>query len=109
MDARLACPCCGNWLPPGPVAREDLAGLLLAAGGSPLFVRIVRRLAWRPGQAVSTADLIEHLYGDEPEGGPNDPRKVIMSIVHLHRNSLSDYGWSIGSRKWAGYWLKVQP
>lgn len=109
MERWLACPCCGNWLPPGPVPREDLAGLLLAGGGNPLFVRIVRRLAWRPGQAVPVADLVSHVYADDPEGGPLDPGGVIRKIICLHRNSLRDYGWSIGSRNWHGYWLRVRP
>lgn len=107
MTDRLACPCCGNWLPDGVVPREELAGLLLAAGGNPTFARIVRRLARRPGHAVSGRDLADYLYRDDPDGGPLEAQEVISQIVCRHRNALRPYGWVLKSRAWSGYWLAV--
>ncbi|WP_164743056.1 winged helix-turn-helix domain-containing protein [Mesorhizobium sp. Z1-4] len=101
------CPCCGQELPAGYVApREELAGRLNT--DSPVFHSIVRRLAWRPGLFVGTAELVDYVYRDDPDGGPLDANKCIQIAITRYRQQLEPLGWEIKTRFGRGYRLMIR-
>src|ERR1700719_2577020 len=54
--------------------------------------RIVGTLLLRPGQRISTEELLDSVYGDDPEGGP----EFAARALHVHVSRLRRaYGWPI--------------
>lgn len=51
-------------------------------------VRILRRLAASQGRIVSETALIDVLYGDDPNGGPDDPGDCIRTFIKRLRRRL---------------------
>lgn len=100
MSGRAPCPCCGGLLPAGAVPREEIAGLVDCT--SAVFRTIVRRLAWRPGHWVATAELVEHLWRDDPDGGPDRAEDIVRQTIGRHRKRLFRLGWTIeaGWNRW---------
>lgn len=56
-------------------------------------------LASRRGEIVSTGNLIDWLWGDDPGGGPADPARNIRLAVM----KLRERGVSIATNGWKGY------
>lgn len=62
-------------------------------------------LAHASGHVLSTGDLIEAAWGDDPSGGPEAaPRTIRMHVRHL-RELLAPMGLGILCRGWNGYRL----
>lgn len=59
----------------------------------PQMAKIVLRLALAKGAAVTVDELIDWLYGDDVDGGPDDA--VGVTRVHLHKlqRTLSEAGF----------------
>lgn len=106
--ARLShpCPCCKAPMPAGVVPREELAGRLDCS--SPIFLRVVSRLAWRPGQTVEWQALADYVWRDDPDGGPLRARSTIYSCIDNHRAKLHPLGWKIETRWGVGFRLELR-
>jgi len=89
------------------VPREELYGVMVRTT-SPTFARIVQRLARRPGLAVTRDDMVEHLWGDAPDGGPLQARQLILKAIYEHGDKLEQYGWRLHRRPggW-GDWIEA--
>ena len=85
MMAGAVCPCCG-----GVIARDPLAGLRDEL--TPMQRRIYDAVHAR---AKTKAQLIDALWGDDPNGGPDDAGNVLG--VHLFKlnQRLSDRGFGL--------------
>lgn len=66
-------------------------------------VRILRRLAASQGRIVSETALIDVLYGDDPNGGPDDPGDCIRTFIKRLRRRLPE--GAIENRHGVGYRL----
>lgn len=104
-----ACPCCGG---PMPVEKatphELLARLNRGREASFASAKLLNRLADRFGRVVSYDALSDACYGDDPNGGPENPMSVIKSLVCQWRHKLPDVGLDIETVVGAGYrmvWL----
>lgn len=58
---------------------------------------------------VTMARLIDLLYGDDPDGGPDDPGRVVRVQVHRMKAWMQSYGWTIRNRYGFGYRLERLP
>lgn len=67
--------------------------------------RLLRRLAEGRGKIVSHDALAFALYGDNPDGGPDDVVKVIAVLIHRLRKHLGPD--SIGNQWGVGYCLRA--
>lgn len=72
----------------GPVEERLLGGL----GMQPIDQH--SPICLRP---VHMADLIESCYGDDPEGGPQDPAQIIRELIFRLNRCLRECGWRIQS------------
>lgn len=52
------------------------------------MARVLRRLLEAPGVTVTTADLLEALYGDREDGGPDGAEAVLHQYVSRLRREL---------------------
>ncbi len=60
---------------------------------------IVAKLVNAYPNSVRTWDLVDALYGHDPNGGPdNGNQSVISMMVHVRRH-LAEYGWTIPKAK----------
>lgn len=85
------CPTCGQALPTGTVPIEAL--LDIRAEGT--MLKIIEELIRAYPRRVSIANIVDALYGDDPNGGPDDPRAVIRVLISRLRPILAGYGWTI--------------
>ena len=77
------CPACGQTLPPG-IPK----GLVLRAGHQRIY-DIVRRAG---PYGITSTDLCDKVYADDPNGGPLDARNTLACrIVYLNRK-LKPFG-----------------
>ena len=104
-DARIhTCPCCGAALPNAVVPREELAGLLPTT----LQQRAVQRLARKPGLFVTIHELVDYIYGTDPEGGPLTATEAARYLVLAVAARLRGTGWIIENRHGKGYRLVLE-
>lgn len=61
--------------------------------------KIVESLARAYPRAVEKSALIDLLYDDDPQGGPDDPGNVVSTLVCRLRSKLPNYGWTIPRNK----------
>lgn len=71
--------------------------------------RIVARLYRSAGQFVSTATLIEALYGDDEDGGPLNPSGVIAVHVCRANHEIEPLGVHIVGHRGCGVRCMVLP
>ncbi|WP_295805918.1 helix-turn-helix domain-containing protein [uncultured Nitratireductor sp.] len=90
------CPCCGGMMPPGAVPREEIVGRLETT--SQVFRDAVRRLAWRPGHQLTSYELAEYIWKDDPNGGPDTADAVVRVTIRRERHHLEPLGWRIERR-----------
>lgn len=67
--------------------------------------RILTRLMLGNGATVSKAVIVEELYGDRPDGGPDTAEKVVESHISKLRKRIKPRGWTIRCSKFDGYRL----
>lgn len=99
------------------VARPDALVLNYAARTVSSFaveVRLVQQefmviaaLCAVPGRRVSTCELVEFMYGDRPDGGPDDAPNVIRHRIHSLRSKLPRVGLAIDTIPQFGYAIEV--
>lgn len=90
MTARC-CPTCGHDLPDGLVPVEALIDAALTPQQL-IMIDVMIRAYPRP---VTVAALIGALWGDDPNGGPENARAVLqVQITHV-RKIIRGHGWTI--------------
>ena len=73
---------------------------------TPKEMAIFRKLAERPGKPVSKRQLLDELYGDDPNGGPDWGSKIIeMHVSNLRKKCP----WRIQTRYGYGYSIEGYP
>lgn len=90
----LTCPCCG-----GPMASQAPVEALSQAPVPNQQRRILDALASAYPNDVTKAQLIDALYWDDIDGGPDDPSNVIGQQICRLRPVLASYGWTIPTAK----------
>lgn len=55
---------------------------------------------------ISKAELIDALYGDDPDGGPDFADSVVKVHICRLRRKLAPYGWKIDTEYNRGYALQ---
>jgi hypothetical protein len=91
------CPCCGKFLTER-APKESLRFLKL----NQTQRRIVETLVSSFGEWIPTRRLIEAVYSDRPDGGPEGAESVISVSVATARPILADVGLTIQGKHGAG-------
>jgi hypothetical protein len=60
---------------------------------------IVAALVKAYPKSVRTWDLVDVLYGHDPDGGPEDANRSVASMMQHVRGRLAPYGWMIPKAK----------
>ncbi|NMG39826.1 hypothetical protein GRZ55_11280 [Chelativorans sp. ZYF759] len=84
------CPCCGS-----PIAKAAPIEALDAAALSPQERRVVVALAGIYPRSVERRALIDTLYFDDPNGGPECANNVLGMVLARLRKKLPSHGWTI--------------
>lgn len=63
---------------------------------------IVSRLSRRIGETVSSRVLIDHIFSEHEDGGPENDRRVFHVTLHHVRKQVAEYGWTIQRRGGGG-------
>jgi len=90
----LHCPTCGHDLDAPPSVAS-----LASARLRPQDRKIVDALSRAYPRAVRTSALVDALYGDDPNGGPEDPSQVIAVRIYTLRRLLPQFGWTVPNAK----------
>lgn len=94
------CPTCGQALPSAEIAVEGLLHLPTLTEQERRAVRLLIQTYPRP---ASRESLIDALWGDDPEGGPDDIAPRLRVVLHHIRRKIAAMGWMIpDARKGAG-------
>jgi DNA-binding response OmpR family regulator len=104
------CPTCGQ---PMNVGRAPIEGLASA----PLSKQerlIVEVLTETYPRVVKADFLLERLYADDPEGGPECAVEVLRQLLWRIRKKLPTYGWTVqrsrgGAGNYGSYKLEPLP
>ncbi len=86
----VLCPTCHrpmNAYPPIEALKE--------ARLEPQLRKIVDLLAAAYPRAVLVNAIFDSLYGEDPQGGPDNPGNAVKGRVSRLRKRLSPYGWTI--------------
>ena len=83
------CPCCGA--PVEGVPAQDLIDASLSMTERKIVDCLIRAYPRR----VTNEHLIEFVYGDRWDGGPEDPSGTLKVITARLRKKLPEYGWEI--------------
>lgn len=86
----LHCPTCGHDLDAPPSVAS-----LASARLRPQDKIIVGVLAKAYPRAVRTSALVDALYSNDPNGGPEGPNQVIRARMTHLRKVLPTYGWTV--------------
>jgi hypothetical protein len=63
----------------------------------------------RIGTVFHKDRLVAHVYGGDPDGGPDGGGTVIESHVSKLNRKFLKFGWRIKSSRFEGYWLHKLP
>lgn len=88
---RICCPTCGSPLKSSAVPVEGL--LTMKMGGTTR--RMVEALVAAYPKSVPFNRLVDAMYGDDPAGGPENPRTDIAVLASKLRPRLQVFGWTI--------------
>lgn len=97
------CRCCGARMAEYVAPREEIVARLETS--NQVFLMVVQRLAWRPGNMVSYFELIDYCWSDDPTGGPDDPIRAIYNSIYTCNGYLNDLGWHVENHR--GRWRLV--
>lgn len=89
------CPCCGQPMHAGRAPIEALEAAPLTTAER----RLVQALARIYPRSATKAHLIDVLYDDDPNGGPETASLVVAVHLSRLRKKLPSYGWAIPSNK----------
>ena len=91
------CPNCGFPLAAaGPYGPDDLNLRL-----SPQERKVLSRLIQARGGRVDMPQLVEAVYGHQPDGGPDRAHAIVKVRVSTLRSALDGTGWII-TKGWEG-------
>lgn len=83
--------------------RVSTAALLRALGGGPKETKMLACLRAAPGHVASTSELIDYVYGGDPEGGPDTAHWCIhVTAMRLRRAGIALRSERVGYRLMAG-------
>lgn len=71
--------------------------------------QILNLLLRAKGRSVFSVKLVDELYGDDPDGGPDNAEGCVQSHISKLRRKLRPRGWLIDSRRFDGYRLVRDP
>lgn len=93
------CPACGQ-----PLSRHSLQPSQVrdVAGLSEFQLRIFDRLNRRFGAWVQTRLVVDYLYADDPDGGPESANKVLNVEAHSMRRKLRPFGLTVRGKSSGG-------
>jgi DNA-binding response OmpR family regulator len=105
----MICPCCGQALN-NRASLESLASAPLAK----LEHRIIDAMVRAYPRSVTRAGLVDVLYFDDPDGGPDSAENIVAVMMVRLRKKLPPYGWTIpncrsGSGNYGRYKLEPLP
>lgn len=69
-----------------------------ALSGAPLRKQqriLVDELAKAYPSPVKTVDLVDALYGHDPDGGPDHASHAVSAMIEHIRRRIAKYGWTI--------------
>jgi hypothetical protein len=89
----ICCPLCGGSLAAGRVPVEALVELNVSEQQRRILEELVRAFP----RSVPKTSLIDALYFDDPDGGPDNPRNVLSQQLSRIRAALHPYGWSLSN------------
>lgn len=92
MMTAILCPCCRRPLEEGQTV--DIKHLVDAR--MPRNHRIlIETLARAYPRRVTIEHLVDQLFDDDPDGGPDNPVHVVRVHINRLRKKLPKYGWTI--------------
>lgn len=100
MSAEV-CKCCGQPLPNNYAKIADRAGL--SRRERLLFLSI----AAGHGDAVASAKVIDDIWGDDPAGGPLEPRNTIFVMIRRSNAKLDRLHYAIKTVRGFGYRIEL--
>lgn len=56
---------------------------------------------------LTTDQIADRIYSDDPDGGPLDARGCVMTHIHWLRKKIAPYGMSIIASRHLGYRLEM--
>jgi DNA-binding response OmpR family regulator len=59
--------------------------------------KVLALLSTRMGRLVSKDALIDHLYSDDPDGGPDTADGLLSVVIFRLKQSIEPFGWTITS------------
>jgi DNA-binding response OmpR family regulator len=66
---------------------------------------VILRLRQAAGGVVTNAQLIDFVYGDQPDGGPESASFCIQSYICKARPKIQAVGWTVTVERHIGYRL----
>lgn len=84
------CPCCGGAIT-APMSVDGLLGL----PHSPLERRILSAIVAAYPEHVEKPELINAMYWDDPNGGPDDAARTTDVHVYRINRRIAKHGWQI--------------
>jgi hypothetical protein len=84
------CPCCG-----AQMSNTPPAGLLVDSRLTPRARSVVEIMLEYHPRPVTKKRLIERLYEDDADGGPENTERNVRYYIRQLRKKLSPHGWTI--------------
>lgn len=88
----FTCPCCGGYI--GEAAPVAFVAERLPVGHQ---ARVFEAFSRRVGRPFTKESLIQTMYGDRSDGGPETADNIVSIQVLRLRTFLEQYGWTITS------------
>jgi DNA-binding winged helix-turn-helix (wHTH) protein len=82
-------------------ARIARAGCVVSV--PPQIRAVILALAARPNAIVSADELIDLVFGDRPDGGPDDASKALKVLLHHARDAFCALGYRLETSGHRGY------
>lgn len=103
----VMCPCCGGFM--GEAAPLDAVREKVRMGHQLIILDLLSR---RVGRLVSNTDIVDAMYGDRADGGPENCGNVAKVTICRLKKTIEAFGWTIvsvgrGSGNTASY--RLQP
>jgi DNA-binding response OmpR family regulator len=71
--------------------------------------QVLELLVRSTGRPTFMSKIVEELYGDDPDGGPENAEGCAQTHISKLRRKLRPHGWLIDSRRFDGYRLVRDP